>query len=427
MAELTTFLQFLLAIALGALVGIERERFAKQFNRFMFGGIRTYLFIALLGAVSAYAAKLYTDWIMIALFFGLVTFLGISYTQSVRLSNGKSIGLTGEIVALLTFIYGVMAMGEEPVYAVVLAILTTVFLYGKERIHTFVSKLSKEEMYGALIFAIVAFVILPFLPDRTYGPLDVLNPYRIWLMVVFISGMGFVGYILIRILGSKKGIGLTGLLGGLVSSTAVTMTFAGKSRKEKSKNITRLFVFATIIANAVMIVRVLIEVYVVNKSLLSAVLIPVSTMGGVAVVAALIMWLSRKDKEEQPALTAEKSAVEHSSPLSMGPAIKFGILFGVVLFAVKLAQIYFGDTGLFIASIISGFVDVDAITLSMASLAGTEISAKVAATAITLAVMSNTIIKFGYAAIFGSKQFRNKLGIVFGLAVVAGIIALLLI
>ncbi|MBU0667064.1 MAG: MgtC/SapB family protein [Nanoarchaeota archaeon] len=426
MADFTIFLRFLLALLLGALIGAERERFAKLRDEYLFGGIRTFMFISLLGALSAYIAEMYFSWFIAFSFSAVLILIAISYFAATKFSKGASIGLTAEITGLLVFIIGLITFKGELIFAVVLAIIITTVLYMRDTLHKLIKKVSREEMYGTLIFAIIAFVILPFLPNQTYGPLDVFNPYKIWLMVVFISGLGYVGYILIKLLGSKKGLGLTGFLGGLVSSTAVTMSFATSSKTEKNAKTVRLFVFATLIANAVMFVRVIIEVYVVNRMILGKLLIPLGVMFIVALAGAFYMWLSSKNSTT---ITnkAQKIEVTHTSPLSLGPALKFGLLFGVVLFVIKFAQIYFGNKGIFLASLVSGFVDVDAITLSMASLAGTEISAKVAATAITIAVMSNTVIKFIYAAIFGSKSFRKSLGVVFALMMVAGIVSILLI
>ncbi|MFH1588981.1 MAG: MgtC/SapB family protein [archaeon] len=419
MAELVILLKFLLALVLGALIGAERERFAKVRDGFLFGGIRTFMIIALMGAIAAYVGELYSDWLIVPIFFGLVVLIGVSYYVSATESKGQSIGLTAEIAALAVFLLGIISYKGEPIFAVVLGIIIATLLYMKESMHKLVKQVSREEMFGTLAFAIIVFLVLPFLPNQTFGPLDVLNPFKIWLMVVFISGLGYVGYIMIKVLGSKIGIGLTGLLGGLVSSTAVTMNFAGQSKKEKNVKIVRLFVFATLLANAVMFLRVIIEVYVVNKSILSELLVPMIIMFVVSLGCALWLWMSRGNST-----VSNETSVEHKSPFTIGPALKFGILFGVVLFVIKLAEVYFGDTGLYIASIVSGFVDVDAITLSMANLAGDTITEKVAATAITLAVMSNTIIKFGYAAIFGSKEFKKKLGISFVLIVVAGLLAI---
>ena len=421
MAEITVFLGFLLALGLGALIGVEREHFVVAKRPFKgFGGVRTFMFISLLGALSAYVSMVFFDWFVVPVLIGLISLLVVSYIASVKWSKAKEIGMTGEVTALITFIIGMMCFGPEPVYAVAIAILVTLFLYVRKRLHRFVYNLSSEEIYSALIFAVIAFVILPFLPNRTFGPLDVLNPYKIWLMVVFISGMGFAGYILIKVAGPKKGMGLTGLLGGLVSSTAVTMALANSAKKVRSLSTTKMLVFATVVANAVMFVRVLIEVWVVNKSLLPDLLLPMLFMLLAATVAAGVMWWTREKDDEK------HTEVTHTSPLSLGPALKFGLLFGVVLFVVKAAQVYFGETGVFIASAISGFVDVDAITLSMAQLAGTSVSREAAVGAIILAVMSNTVVKFVYASLFGSKAFRNRLGVAFAIVVAAGVIALFL-
>ena len=274
-------------------------------------------------------------------------------------------------------------------------------------------------MYSTLVFAIIAFVILPFLPNVPYGPLGVFNPYKIWLMVVFICGLSYVGYILIKIFGSKNGIGITGLLGGLVSSTAVTLSMAERSKKEQNLGVVKLLVFATLIANIVMFIRVLIEVYVINPPLLIKVLGPMLVMIITALISATVLWL-RRDKS----LKKSTPEVSHKSPLRVAPAIKFGVLFALVLLIIKAAELYLGQTGIYAASVITGFVDVDAIVLSMANVAGASTSTDIAATAIILAVLSNTLIKFGYAAFFGSSEFKKRLGIIFGIIAAAGIISL---
>lgn len=419
---MTILLRFLLAIALGALIGAERERFGRERDKLLFGGLRSFVFIALLGALSAYLSSIYFDWFVIPIFIGLVILVAVSYYCTIFLTKGENIGITGELAAVLAFLMGMLAFTDTPIIAVVLTIIITAFLYFKEKLHGFMKKISREEMYSTIVFAIFAFVILPFLPNQTYGPLNVFNPFKIWLMVVFICGLSYVGYILVKIFGSNKGIGLTGLLGGMVSSTAITMSFAERTKKEKDVKIIRLLVFGTLIANAVMFIRVIIEVSVINKSLLPALLPPMVVMGVATLLSSLFLWWSANKSVSK----SSDSDVVHKSPLTFGPAIKFGILFGVILFVVKAAQLYFGDTGVLIASVVSGFVDVDAITLSMASVAGTEVSMKVAVSAITLAVMSNTVVKFIYASLFGSKSFRNKLGVSFLFVVLAGLLTIFL-
>ncbi len=421
MNEFEILTRLLLALALGTIVGIEREKFAKKYDTMAFGGIRTFMFISLLGALGAIISLEYFNWFILPIFFGVIMFICISYYFAVKLTNGKSIGITGELAVLITFIIGFLSATNHVLVAIAIAIITTTFLYLKIWLHGFLKGISEVEIYSSLIFGILAFVILPFLPNQTYGPYDVFNPYKIWLMIVFISGMNFIGYILIRLFDSKKGIVLAGFLGGIVSSTAVTISFSGKSKEEKNALIVKLLLFGVLIANTIMIIRVLIEVFVINPALLKVVMIPLLVMALVALLCSAYLWFTR-DKT----IIEQKTELANESPLNVGTALKFGALFGIVLIIIKIAQIYFGQTGMYVASIISGLVDVDAIVLSVASMAGTDISLQVAATAITLGVMSNMLVKVVYASLFGSKKFRKDLGIVMGLIILSGIITILL-
>jgi uncharacterized membrane protein (DUF4010 family) len=420
MLEFEMFMRLLLSMALGALVGAERERFAKKESDLEFGGIRTFIFICLLGSLSSILADEIHYWVLIAAFIGMIVFIAVGYHSSIELSKGKSIGITGEIAAILVFLVGVMTMTDHIFLAIASAILITAFLYLKQRLHGFLKNVSEQEVYGTIIFAIIAFVILPFLPNETYGPLDVFNPYKVWLMVVLICAMGYIGYILMKIFGAHKGIWITGLLGGLVSSTAVTMSMAEQSKKETNVDFVKMFVIATVIANFVMLIRVITEIIIVNPMLLNEVIVPIMVMALCAIIGAGIMFMRSHKvmKNHQPDII-------YKSPLSLGPALKFGLLFAVVLFVIKAAQTYLGDTGVFVASIITGFVDVDAITLSMANLAGNGLPISTASNAIILAVMSNTVIKLGYGFIFGSREFSKKLAIVMGCVILSGLIMLI--
>jgi len=419
MTEFEILTRLLLALALGAIVGAEREKNAKKYDHLTFGGIRTFMFISLLGSLSALLSKEYFEWFILPIFLGLIVFIGLSYYFAVKLTNGKSIGLTGELAALLMFILGFLSFTEHVLLSIAVAIIITTFLYLKEWLHKFLGKISEIEIYSALMFGIVAFVVLPFLPNQTYGPFDVFNPYKIWLMIVLVSGMSFVGYILIKIFDSKKGIALTGFLGGIVSSTAVTINFSSKSKEEKNEHTLRLLLFGVLIANTIMIIRVLIIVFIINRALLEVLILPMLIMTLVASICSAYLWFTRKKLAG-----SQKADVHHDSPLNIKTALKFGILFGAILFVIKIAQVYFGKTGIYIASIVSGFVDVDAISLSVSNMAGANITLKIAATAITLAVMSNLIIKAAYASFFGSKKFRNDIGIMMGLIVLSGILAI---
>jgi uncharacterized membrane protein (DUF4010 family) len=230
-------------------------------------------------------------------------------------------------------------------------------------------------------------------------------------MVVFISGVNFIGYVLVKVLGSQHGIGLTGLLGGLVSSTAVTLSFSQRSQEEPVLG--RDFALAITVASTTMFPRVLFEVYILNQALVYSLLAPLLAAAGVGLAACLYLWFSRRSHE--------RGEVSVSNPFELGPAIQFGLLFAIILFVSKAAQVYVGETGVYLSSVLAGLTDVDAITLSMARLAGADVSYTVAARAVTLAALSNTLVKGGIAVSLGSASLRRYILPIFGAVLVVGI------
>jgi len=404
-------LKFLIALAIGTLIGTEREQ--KQLNKSEFAGIRTFILIALFGIISAIVSEFYSNTLIIS-FLGLAVLVGLSYMVSTR-DNGD-IGITTEVAALITFVLGALCYTDEGIrLAPIFAIIITALLAAKPYLHGFARKISEKELTNTLKFLIITFVILPLLPNQTMGPLDVFNPYQIWLVVIFISAISYAGYILMKLIGAERGLGVTGVVGGLVSSTAVTTAMA--SRVKESEFIIRAAVFAVVIASSMMFLRVLFEVAVINPDLTQLLVIPMLSMGSVGVILGILAWKLTKLKEFSP-------EIEFKNPFSLKPALIFGLLFIIILFVSKIADIYFGSSGLYLASIISGFVDVDAITISMALLAKATISSEVAVTAITLATISNTIIKFLIALFFGTRKFGQMVGLIFALVIATGLIGI---
>jgi uncharacterized membrane protein (DUF4010 family) len=409
--EISLILKFLISFAIGALIGTERER--KQSKIKEFAGIRTFMLIAVFGTSSAFLSTFYPNFILIA-FLGLSAMVGLSYMTSTR--EIGDIGITTEVVALLTFILGALCFTDEGLQIVpILAIIITTLLAVKPYLHTFARKISQKEIINTLKFLIIAFVILPLLPDQTFGPLNVFNPYQIWLIVVFISGISFAGYILMKFIGAERGISATGIIGGLVSSTAVTTAMAARVRE--SDFIIRAAVFATVVASSMMFLRVLFEVAVINPNLISLLTVPMLSMGVVGIALGLLAWKTTKVREVGEDLKLK-------NPFSLKPALIFGMLFLIILYASKIADIYFGSSGIYITSIISGVADVDAITISMAILAKNTISPDVAVTAITLAAISNTIVKFLIAIFFGTRKFGYLIGAIFAFIISVGLIAI---
>jgi uncharacterized membrane protein (DUF4010 family) len=419
MQETQLILRFGIALFIGLLIGLEREYARLKEEVKAFAGVRTLPLIAILGC----SAALLTDLAGAGAFGilgGLVGLLiAIAYTFDAR--EGR-VGVTSEVAAMVVFVCGALAYWDYLDLAAALAVVTFGFLTLKPQLHLLARRISSEDIYATLKFAIISLIILPVLPNQTYGPppFDAFNPYKTWLMVVFISGISFLGYLLIKIVGSRRGIGLTGLLGGLVSSTAVTLSFS--ERSQDHADLDRPFALAITLAWTVMFGRVLVEVAVLNRELLAALWMPMAAAMAAGLAFCALYYFGQR--------TQEGSNMELANPFELGTAVKFGLLYAVVLVFAKAAQFYFQEAGLYAAAVVSGFADVDAITLSMAELAGAEggITVPAAARAVVLAVISNTIVKGGIALAIGAMTLRRALLPPFlAMLCTAGVIAFLFI
>jgi uncharacterized membrane protein (DUF4010 family) len=400
MPQLELVASFGIALFIGVLIGLEREYARQKEEAKAFAGIRTFPLIALLGC----SAALITDltgagaFAVVALLLG--SLIAIAYAFDAR--EGR-VGVTSEVAAVMVFICGALCYWNYLELAAALAVVTFGFLTLKPQLHRIAQRVSSEDLYATLKFAIISLIILPVLPNQTYGPppFDAFNPYKTWLMVVFISGISFLGYVLIKVVGGRRGIGLTGLLGGLVSSTAVTLSFS--ERSQDHPGLARPFALAITLAWTVMFGRVIIEVAVLNQELLQALWLPMVAAMAAGLAFCVFYYFTQR--------TDQGGDMKLANPFELGPAIKFGILYAVILIVAKAAQFYFAEAGLYAAAAIAGLADVDAITLSMAELAGTEgsIGIPTAARAVVLAVISNTLVKGGIALFLGAATLRRAL------------------
>jgi uncharacterized membrane protein (DUF4010 family) len=398
------FYRFGIALLIGFLIGLQREfdyDVTEKPEEKTFAGVRTFSLIALTGCSAALLSDLFeSSWIFLGVFLSLALMIAVAYYL---VGKTGSVGMTTEIAALLTGLVGALAYWEQVALAVALGVVITALLSFKLELHGRAERLNRQDVLATLKFAIITAIILPVLPNEPIWdqpPFDVLVPYKIWLMVVLISGISFSGYILIKLVGSRRGIGLTGLLGGLASSTAVTLSFAQRSRNNTSLG--KPFALAIMLAWTVMFGRVLIEVAVVHAPLLQTLWLPITAAGLLGLGYGLYLFFSpRADDEED---------VEVSNPFELGPAITFGLLYGLILLATNAAEQFLGSTGLYLSSIISGLADVDAITLTTAELSrnGT-IEQAVATRAIVLAVVSNTSVKGVIVLSTGSAALRRAI------------------
>jgi uncharacterized membrane protein (DUF4010 family) len=408
------FIRFSIAIAIGFMVGLQRE-FAKGLDRRTIpAGERTFALMGLIGWLAAMVA----DQLNASLaFFGVLVLFGV-FTVSSYLVNSRRghVGLTTEMAEMITFLTGALCYWNYLILAAAIGIITTALLSLKIETDRFVRALTRKDIFAALQFAVISAVILPVLPNRSFlpPPLDVLNPYKIWLMVVFISGISFLGYVAIKIVGTEQGIGLTGLLGGIASSTAVTLSFS--ERSSRKPELSQAFAFAIMLGWAVMFSRVLVEVGVLNIELLKLIWIPIAASGLAGLIYVIFLFFSHRQVE-----TAD---VKMTNPFDLGAAIKFGLIYAFILLISRTAQVYLGDTGFLISSFIAGLADVDAIALSVSELSKTGgLSMTTASRAVVIAAMANTLSKGGIVLAGGSAALRKALwpGIVLMLAVGIGL------
>ncbi|RMD70494.1 MAG: MgtC/SapB family protein [Gammaproteobacteria bacterium] len=394
------------ALAIGLLIGLEQETIPHAGGK-RFGGIRTFPLIALGGFASAYW---WPDQPVFLIGLGVLGMLLVaSFVRSSMLTD--TVGITTEVAALLTWLLGGMvAMGRLQA-AVTIAVIATLLLAAKQHLHGFVRQyFTDKEILAIAEFALLALVIYPLLPDKGYTELDI-NPRQIWFMVVLVSGISFIGYFGVRLLGAQRGLFLTAFFGGLVSSTAVTLTLARFSRNHRE--IASTLGGGIILASTIMFLRQLIEVAIVHPALVKPVALLVSP------AFFLGLWFFLRSGKENPAVE-----VPVSNPLELTTALQFGLLYGFILVLVQLAMRYFGEVGVYGVALLSGVTDVDAITLSTARLSlDGDLPAQVAVVSIVLAGLSNTLVKLALAWVVGTWILGLRLLMAMGSMVMLSLLA----
>lgn len=401
------------ALGIGILLGLERQH--REVSREPDHsedasiGVRTFALLSLLGWLTRYLAE-DLPWLPLAVI-GLAGVLLVSQHWVYRHERS---GITTEIAALIALVLG-MLVSENRLIAATLAILTTVVLISKPWVGVAVSKLRRVELTGTLQLLIAVAIVLPLLPSEAPDPWGALPPQSIGFFIVLIAGLSYVGYFLSRILGKRRGVGVTGIVGGITSSTAVTATMAQSASKDPTtRQPGQLAVF---LANTMLFGRVLVLTAAVSRPLALAIAAPMGAMGLVMLVASLFglpaLRARGEDDTEGPELT---------NPFALLPALKWGVVLSAVLLIAAIAADTFGSEGLLAVSAISGLADVDPITLAVArqAVAG-DASISLAALAITIAVIANFVVKGGIALLGGGRAFGARVVVVFALASVLGI------
>ena len=396
------------ALLLGFLIGLDRERAEVRKGRDVFAGVRTFPLIALAGAVPMVLLPIAGPALLVASFAAVAAVAVVAYIRS---SAAGEIGATTEMAAIASFLLGALAGSGQFVMAGAAGVTIAVLLVAKPRLEAFSRALTGDEVRAVLELAVISVIVLPLLPNRGFGPWGVLNPFDIWLIVVLVSTLSFVGFVATRTLGERRGLAVAGAVGGLVSSTAVTLAMAERARADKG--IGRAAASATVLASCVMSLRIAFLAGIINAGILPR-LLPV--VGAMAVVGGLTaLWLARGPGDEPAA-----AGGQHVNPFSLKAALSFGLLYALIILGVRAAQVYFGDGGTYAASALSGFVDVDAVTIAFSRLGPMADDWRTPASAVALAAVVNTIVKLGLGVGFGGGVFRRHVALALGLMALVG-------
>lgn len=402
---------------LGALVGLIRQWIDQSGNPDRaadFGGVRTYTLWALLGCVGAHLTSEYSTGILPVLLAVIAVHLTASHVRSA--GNGAAPGSTTFAASLLTCLIGALVQWGFTEPAIVLAGLTAVVIGLKQTIHAWTRTISGGDIRAMLQFVAITGVILPLVPNQNYGPFDAFNPYSIWLMVVLISGLGFVGYLMMRFLGGSAGITATGLLGGIASSTATTLAFSRRSKDEPA--LSARYAVAVVLACTIMLARILVVVGVVNRELALSLLVPFGLMALPGLIYAVTVLVLGKDDS-----TVSPPALHN--PLSLSVSIKFAAIYAAVAFLVKAATSLQLQSSLLPLSFVSGLTDLDAIALLMANNRNEGTVLPLLATqAVIVAAIANSLLKAGFAFSLGSPILRRNVTAVLGATMAIGVACL---
>lgn len=410
MTELDYIARFLASLGIGLLLGLERE--SSQGGK---AGVRTFALVAVLGTLCALLSEKTSDTLLLPIAVAALAAMMISTYRQAK--PGEDPGTTTMVSLLICFGLGAATWFGYQQISVVIALVVTGLLYFKAELHGMTRLLSRQDWVSLFQFAVVTFVVLPVLPDKGFGPLDALNPYRIWLMVALISGLSFAGYLVLRLAGDKQGItviGLVGALGGLVSSTATTLAYSRHARSGQTAVNTGLVV--VLAANVAVLVKLAVETAMVAPGVLPKIL-PVLAGGFLAgLPMPLITW-------RRLAHAAEIPHLEISNPSEMRVAMGFGVIYAGVLLALAWLNHVAGAGGVYSMAILSGLTDIDAITLSTLQLTNSgALSADQASRAIALAYLSSLALKFGIVWFMAGWAFALRAGIGY-LCVIAGLCA----
>ncbi len=407
---------FAIAIVLGGLIGLERQ-FSKTEIQEGVVGVRTFIFVTLFGALSALVSAEHISWFFAVAFAAMAGMVCVRYVMIARCGE---LGVTTEITMILAFLIGAITYWGHLRLAIALGVGVTMLLSLKTEFHRWTERMSSEDIWALLKFAIITFVVLPILPNRTVDPWGLFNPYEVWIMVVLIAGVSFAGYVLLKFM--RGGVEWIGAIGGLISSTATTVSFSRHSKS--SVWLVPHLAMGVLLACTVMFPRLLVIIGVAGPSLAPPLVLPFSLMTVTGVVAGLLWWRRYREVGYK-----SDEGFQFENPVELSSALTFGLIFAIIRIISILAERYWGHSGLYIVSGLSGVAELDAIVLSISRMVretGPDaINVATGVRAVLIACVSNTLIKAGIVVALARRGM--KMPVVAGLVAMAVVGALYLV
>ena len=409
MTDATAPVGIIVAALGGAAIGVERQRSGHASGPLArFGGVRTFTLLGGSAGLAGWLTTLNLTGLAIVVAAGAVALVVSGYVAASR----REIDATTEAAALVVIGAGLAAgLGWLALASGIIAV-SALLLVEKSQLHALVGRIDDEELRAAARFGVMAIVILPLLPEGPIGPFGGVRPRELWLLVLFFMGLSFAGYLARRIFGASHGYPLAGLLGGLISSTNVTFTFARLSQREPT--LTQSLAIGAVAACTMLFPRVLVAAWVLNLTVAQLLLPYLAGPFVVGAVALALLWRKSPDSVPQP----ERPV----NPLQIGPALQMAALFQLVLFAVAAVGRTFGESGLLVSGAMLGLTDVDALTISMTTTSISAGAPGVAARAIAIGILANCLMKIVLAVVLGTPQFRRVTGAILGVMAAAIIV-----
>jgi len=401
------------ALALGLLVGLERGwhgRDREEGHRV--AGIRTFALLGLLGGVAGLLSEPPQHVLLATSFAALAAVMIAAHVVSQRAV--PDVGITGVIAALLTFAFGAMAVLDLTALALAGAVVTAALLGIKPMLHRRVERMQEKELFATLKLLLISVVVLPLLPDQGFGPWEALNPYRIWWMVVLIAAISYTGYFAMKLFGERNGIMATGAFAGLASSTALTVNYSRLARNKGSSQ--DLLAAGILVAGATVFPRILVVTAIFNRELALGLLWPILAVTVVNYGAAYVFW--HRDRRGEAA-----ESIEIPNPFELRPALLFAVLLAIIMLLSRALSEQFGDAGVYLLAAVSGLADVDAITLSIASMTTDTLSVAAGTLGVLIAAFVNTLVKVFLALGIGGRALGLRVGLATAAVLPAGLAA----